>query len=352
MNVLVFLLITAITASNTEYYIKSNYTGDPGIRPITDSSQPINVNVGLGLVSLQIVDMIESFVQFSVWLRTSWTDTYTFTGMTQISWSTNPIDRKVWIPDIYEYNSLDYNPEYHADVYHYQTGSMFLSKPMIIRTRTNFDLVDFPFDTQTVKLAFGGWSLSGNLQNLELMTTSHEIVGDLSHPEWSIRSITSERVVVYYSCCPDEGWPQIQYTIVMKRKSAWYIGYYYVPMVMMQLVALCSYGLRYEIGERMGISMSTFLASIAIQIFAARVMPVTTQTTGISKFFYLCISFHLLHIFLNVVVMWWMSRPIQNPDHPKPYVKKCYKGTCDGWIGVITSGLFFVCSLGVLLSKS
>ena len=115
-----------------------------------------NLELGLAIRSLNNIDQVEGTITSNIWLRHWWNDNNLIWdpdewNITKLAFYTNPeIDRSVWTPDMYIYNTaekpmeqLDYS---YAMVY--SNGDVLWSRPGMLKSSCVFDLEHFPFDQQ------------------------------------------------------------------------------------------------------------------------------------------------------------------------------------------------------------
>ena len=70
------------------------------------------------------------------------------------------------------------------------------------------------------------------------------------HGEWTLLSATGIRNEVYYSCCPDVYYPDVTFSISIKRRPLFYLFHLLFPCVMITIVGLFSFILPVESGEK------------------------------------------------------------------------------------------------------
>lgn len=123
----------------------------------------------------------------------------------------------------------------------YSNGTLFWSRPGEISSVCQlFGLQNFPYDSISCKMRFGGWSLGASHQNLsfyEPAAIDTTQVRDTTFQEYRVLSSSVERGVDVFSCCPDEaGWPYVEFEIALARASKHYdIKIVYINMLLTYL---------------------------------------------------------------------------------------------------------------------
>ena len=82
----------------------------------------------------------------------------------------------------------------------------------------------------------------------------------------------AKRVVVTYLCCP-EPYPEVHYTMVFKRHSAYYVYFTVLPCVMLAVLSLLVFYLPPDCGEKLTLSITNLLALVVFQQIIAENMP-------------------------------------------------------------------------------
>ena len=142
------------------------------------------------------------------------------------------------------------------------SGQAYWSRPGVLKALCNFHgLNNFPFDTLTCSLEFGGWALGGDVQDLMPMKFDGGISwsgnGEVSETQgvafqdYTIERIHVERKVLYYSG-GSTPWPELLYTLRIQRAGPFYISKLVVPQIAMACLSVVTYWLNPCVGERLG----------------------------------------------------------------------------------------------------
>ena len=82
------------------------------------------------------------------------------------------------------------------------------------------------------------------------------------HNEWDVVSMKADRNVLFYQCCPDP-YPDITFSLEIKRKPLFYIMSILFPCILTASVAALGFALPPESGEKVSLEI-TVLLSLAV----------------------------------------------------------------------------------------
>ena len=81
---------------------------------------------------------------------------------------------------------------------------------MVLRSVCQLDVSRFPFDTQTCNLTFGSWAYTGHELNLSEAAEAVDLRSYITHGEWHLASLTSQRIEPVFSGVP---YPQVWWRV-------------------------------------------------------------------------------------------------------------------------------------------
>ncbi|MEQ2178156.1 Neuronal acetylcholine receptor subunit alpha-7, partial [Goodea atripinnis] len=160
----------------------------------------------------------------------------------------------------------------------------------IFKSTCYIDVRWFPFDVQRCDLKFGSWTYGG--WSLDLKMVEADITGYIANGEWDlvgkrvafelIRKICSLHILPYlfhhtaaikdccyffcfaevpgrrnerfYECC-DEPYPDITFTVVMRRRTLYYGLNLLIPCVLISTLALLVFLLPADSGEKISLGL-------------------------------------------------------------------------------------------------
>ena len=187
-KILIFSLLSLGNANEEEKelsnYLFENY--DKTTRPIKNYDEPVIVEMGLGVQTLESFNQKEESLALNIWVRSNWNDNNlawgNYSNLTFLSVNTDDI----WTPDIELYNSGDYpeiwtrNSEATLDY----EGNVFLSIPVLLTFSCFLELENFPFDTQTCSMEFGSWKFSKKYLDIRVIDDTPISYENFYHNEW------------------------------------------------------------------------------------------------------------------------------------------------------------------------
>ncbi|ELT97538.1 hypothetical protein CAPTEDRAFT_176086 [Capitella teleta] len=239
------------------------------IRPVLAHNDSLNVKFGLSILGIEDLDETSQVLTLHAWLRMSWMDL-------QLAWSPKdyagvlslrlPIT-EIWSPDIHLYNSLDGDFSYSYDALPvvYSTGMVMWIPQLRLRNRCSMDLSNFPFDTQKCTLRFGSWTYDQSKLNLTAFNEYNNL--DLGvfkeHSEFELVHAQHVRSVRKYDCCP-ELYPDIEFNLELKRRSAYSTHLYLAPAIVVCLLTPFIFILPHGTGDKMMFGVGLILGHILL----------------------------------------------------------------------------------------
>ncbi|WAQ98008.1 ACHA9-like protein [Mya arenaria] len=164
----------------------------------------------------------------------------------------------VWTPDVTLYDSaaeevmFPGGEDYRA--YVSSSGDVTYNFPTVTKSICRVNVKYFPFDTQECSLQFG--DLDTYIENTE----------------WSVLRIPVERHELFYNCCP-EPYPDVTFTIVMKRRPAFYLLTMMFPCILTSCVAALAFLLPVESGEKVSLEITVLLSLAVFLLLVSESLP-------------------------------------------------------------------------------
>lgn len=132
--------------------------------------------------------------------------------------------------------------------------------------------------------------------------------GDLSdfveNVEWECHGMPAVKNVIMYGCCSDP-YPDITYTLLLKRRSSFYIFNLLLPCFLISFLAPLGFYLPADSGEKVSLGVTVLLALTVFQMMVAESMPPSESVpligefTVISSFWLMLISVYFLLLSLS-----------------------------------------------------
>ncbi|XP_072039498.1 neuronal acetylcholine receptor subunit alpha-10-like [Amphiura filiformis] len=295
----------------------SNY-GSTLAPPVLNSSTQIEVVIRLGIS--RVIELNEKMqtLTLSVEIGMEWHDeflTWDTSEYPNISVLSIPSSR-IWRPDIHLFANVDRNFVNFKDVgvFLYPTGTVDWLTPNVLQISCVIDARLFPFDTQLCPLRFGSWSY--NLQQLNLIALRSYRSGlyFVENGIWELDDdVVIERKVVDYNN-PLGLFPEVIYTVVLKRRPGFYIITLIVPCITLSVLNLLAFILPTASGEKVSLGITNLLALVLFQqVIGSLLPPSSTNIPFISYYFGPMIMISSLSIASGVLVA-----ALYNQDKAKP----------------------------------
>ncbi|GFN91884.1 neuronal acetylcholine receptor subunit alpha-7 [Plakobranchus ocellatus] len=253
------------------------YEGRLG-RPVVQASDMVMVNFSLSLIQILDVDEKNQVLKTNIWYHYKWRDIFLqwtpekHENITSIRVPSN----KIWLPDILLYNFADDRLKEQRDalvVVEY-TGDLLWMPQAILNSSCAFDILFFPFDEQTCSLKFGSWTYDGNALNMDFVGgLEHMDMSDyVQSNEWDVVENVGVRNVKYYTCCP-EPYPDMTFTLRLKRKVAFYTFILILPCGLLSLLTMVIFWVPPESPAKLQLGMNIFLAFFVLLLLLADYTP-------------------------------------------------------------------------------
>ncbi|ELT95904.1 hypothetical protein CAPTEDRAFT_137949, partial [Capitella teleta] len=254
-------------------------------RPRIDSSHVVNVLVRFSLQQIYDLDEKRQILTISGWLTAEWTDEYlvwdpqTYGNMTSIVLS----PRKIWTPKMAIGNTAtkmfqDWKhfliTVRHNGQCRWQPGGNFAFTCAL-------DMNYYPFDEQSCTMELETWHYTADMVNL---TNSMGVFGMetyLKHGEWAIEATEVKRKFRVYSYYESEAFPEVFFTIRMRRKYTFYFMYIMLPCIMLSFVLLLMFLLPAESGEKISLGVSILVSFSVFLLIVAEKVPDTSDAVPI-----------------------------------------------------------------------
>ncbi|KAK6485909.1 neuronal acetylcholine receptor subunit alpha-10 [Huso huso] len=264
----------------------TNYTS--ALRPVEDTDKVMNVTLQITLS--QIIDMDErnQILTAYLWIRQVWFDAY-------LSWNKDDYDgldtiripsSYVWRPDIVLYNNADdqFTGSMETNVVIRHDGQIMWDSPAITKSSCKVDVSFFPFDSQQCRMTFGSWTYNGNQIDIVNALDSGDLTDFVENVEWEVLGMPSKKNVILYGCCSDP-YPDITYTLLLKRRASFYIFNLLLPCVMISFLAPLGFYLPADSGEKVSLGVTVLLALTVFQLLVAESMPPSENVPLIGKYY-------------------------------------------------------------------
>lgn len=131
----------------------------------------------------------------------------------------------------------------------HHTGKNVWLAPVTFKSKCRIDIKYFPFDTQYCKMKFGSWTYDGFRVDIINESDSADLDSYTESAEWDLVGVPAKRSVLKYFCC-EEPFPDVTFSIIIRRRSLFYMMNLILPLVIITVLINVSFVLPAESGER------------------------------------------------------------------------------------------------------
>ncbi|XP_072291707.1 neuronal acetylcholine receptor subunit alpha-7 isoform X2 [Eucyclogobius newberryi] len=251
------------------------------------------------------VDEKNQVLTTNIWLQLYWTDFYLqwnvsdYPGVTNVRFP----DNQIWRPDILLYNSADerFDASFHTKILVNSSGYCQYLPPGIFKSTCYIDVRWFPFDVQRCDLKFGSWTYGG--WSLDLQMINADTTGYIANGEWDLVEVPGRRNERFYDCCK-EPYPDVTFTVVMRRRTLYYGLNLLIPCVLISTLALLVFLLPADSGEKISLGITVLLSLTVFMLLVAEIMPATSDSVPlIAQYFATTMVIVGLSVIATVLVL-------------------------------------------------
>uniref|UniRef100_A0A8C9SDM7 Cholinergic receptor nicotinic alpha 9 subunit n=1 Tax=Scleropages formosus TaxID=113540 RepID=A0A8C9SDM7_SCLFO len=284
--------------------LMENYSS--ALRPVEDTDRALNVTLQITLSQIKDMDERNQVLIAYLWIRQTWHDTY-------LKWDKEAYDgleviripsSLVWRPDIVLYNKADddFSGPVDTNVVLRYNGEITWDSPAITKSSCVVDVSYFPFDSQQCNLTFGSWTYNGNQVDITMGMDSGDLSDFVENVEWECLGMPAVKNVIMYGCCSDP-YPDITYTVLLKRRSSFYIFNLLLPCVMISFLAPLGFYLPADSGEKVSLGVTVLLALTVFQLMVAESMPPSESVPLIGKYYIATMTMITASTALTIFIM-------------------------------------------------
>uniref|UniRef100_A0A3Q3XEF7 Cholinergic receptor, nicotinic, alpha 7 (neuronal) n=1 Tax=Mola mola TaxID=94237 RepID=A0A3Q3XEF7_MOLML len=237
---------------------------NPLERPVSNDFHSLTVHFSFSLLQIMDVDEKNQVLTTNIWLQLYWTDFYLqwnmsdYPGVTSVRFP----DNRIWRPDVLLYNSADerFDASFHTNILVKSSGyCQYLP----------------PGNTDRCELKFGSWTHGG--WSLDLQMIQADVTGYIANGEWDLVEVPGRRNERFYECCR-EPYPDVTFTVVMRRRTLYYGLNLLIPCVLISTLALLVFLLPADSGEKISLGITVLLSLTVFMLLVAEIMPATSDS--------------------------------------------------------------------------
>eukprot|EP00066_Takifugu_rubripes_P005962 XP_003970415.1 PREDICTED: neuronal acetylcholine receptor subunit alpha-9-II [Takifugu rubripes] len=307
---LVMLLPEVVHSAEGRYAQKllndlmENYSS--ALRPVGDTDSALNVTLQITLSQIKDMDERNQVLIAYLWIRQRWNDAY-------LKWNKEDYDglevihipsNLVWRPDLVLYNKADddFSGPMDTNVKLRYNGEITWDAPAITKSSCVVDVSYFPFDSQECNLTFGSWTYNGNQVDIIMGMDSGDLSDFVENVEWECRGMPATKNVIMYGCCSDP-YPDITYTVLLQRRSSFYIFNLLLPCFLISFLAPLGFYLPADSGEKVSLGVTVLLALTVFQLMVAESMPPSESVPLIGKYYIATMTMVTASTSLTIFIM-------------------------------------------------
>ncbi|XP_038239471.1 neuronal acetylcholine receptor subunit beta-2 isoform X2 [Dermochelys coriacea] len=246
------------------------------IRPATNGSELVTVQLMVSLAQLISVHEREQIMTTNVWLTQEWEDY-------RLTWKPGDFDnmrkvrlpsKHIWLPDVILYNNADgmYEVSFYSNAVVSYDGSIFWLPPAIYKSACKIEVKHFPFDQQNCTMKFRSWTYDRTEIDLVLKSDVASLDDFTPSGEWDIIALPGRR-----NENPDDStYVDITYDFIIRRKPLFYTINLIIPCILITSLAILVFYLPSDCGEKMTLCISVLLALTVFLLLISKIVPPTS----------------------------------------------------------------------------
>ncbi|NWZ72935.1 ACH10 protein, partial [Acrocephalus arundinaceus] len=181
-------------------------------------------------------------------------------------------------------------------------GHIMWDSPAITKSSCKVDVSYFPFDGQRCRLTFGSWTHNGNQIDLRNQLDTADLTDFVENVEWEVLGMPAARNVITYGCC-SEPYPDVTYTLLLRRRASFYVFNLLLPCIMVSFLAPLGFYLPADSGEKVSLGVTVLLALTVFQLLVAESMPPSESVPLIGKYYIATMTMITASTALTIFIM-------------------------------------------------
>ncbi|OWF37794.1 neuronal acetylcholine receptor subunit alpha-3-like [Mizuhopecten yessoensis] len=244
------------------------------VPPYKNLNQSIIVLVAFFLKGINQLDEVEEKLATTAYLELAWNDAF-------LSWNKKDFhdisyfyvpQNAVWKPDISLQNGFTKLKELGDDVILVKVsyrGRIYWKPFEVFETKCDIDITNFPFDHQNCKLIFRMWT--SQPQDVKFALKNPALNTQLYEPN-GVWELTSTKIELTYG--------DVVVSLILHRRPEFYLLTLICPIILLSVLAIFTFVIPVNSGEKMGYSMTVHLAFAVFLTIVSTSLPVNSRTTA------------------------------------------------------------------------
>ncbi|ESO95044.1 hypothetical protein LOTGIDRAFT_160806 [Lottia gigantea] len=245
---------------------------DPFITPVHNSSSRIQLMVVYGLISITGLNAQEQTLQTLSYLQVAWQDNlFRWNSDGNINDYFNVPSKLIWTPPIIVANAVEDTlaenmingvSKISSD------GEIYVAPLLRSKTTCRVDISRFPFDTQICEIRLGSTS-----SEVQICALSDDLTIFEPSNEWELLNLTSKPISLYEQ---EKRGGFVRF--VLRRRWFFYLIKSVIPSYALSFINAFVFLLPAESGERMTMSISSFLSYAVYVTYIHESLPSNSDT--------------------------------------------------------------------------
>ncbi len=308
--------------AETKLYNKLLSSYNKRVRPVLNTEESVHINISIVLANVLDIDEKHQSLTTLLWIYSEWVDPLLAWNETEFPGTKFLVIQadEIWTADLMVYNALGNTvpvaTEYLGraeNVQVFPTGKVLHWFPVLLKSYCPMSIELFPFDVHHCPITLSPWVCSNYqiklspTQNVAVLGTSQ---WDVSK-NWIVKNFTGTKSLINYEEIGGsiDGCDQMDFTIVLKRKSTFYVFNLLVPCYLISIIACLCYAIPLHGGERINLLLTTFLAIMVFVLVVLEIVPEESASLPLfSQFLLLVMMLNMLQLLYCTFVLGFNSR--------------------------------------------
>ncbi|CAH1801850.1 unnamed protein product [Owenia fusiformis] len=258
---------------------------DTNAIPRINPSDTVDVTLRFSVKQIDALREKDQLLTITGWVETYWWDEFLqwdpseYGGVEEIYL----LPQTIWLPRWALFSSpgevfqTDHYRNFQVSVYY--DGWAYWDPGGDFSTICPVNIKYYPFDEQVCTFVFSNWAYTGLKVNLTYSTPNIDLEVFSKSGEWDVTETTGSRLDRYYSDYPDLPYPEVHYSMMLKRKPLFYAINVVLPVMLIASLTLLVFWLPSDSGEKMSMGLTILLSFSVFLLLIVENIPKTSEST-------------------------------------------------------------------------
>jgi hypothetical protein len=252
------------------------------------ASEPTEVGVGVFFINLLSIDDVNETFTIDGILTLNWKDPRL--SKNSLGFSANKCDpsvSEIWSPALQALNRYEATFIRGAVLDINNDGDVVYKQRYKVELYNEFDLKNFPFDQQLLKLALASFSKGGAIK-LNYNKDNTNVGANFKRQDWEVGGLKVSLVSDDVKSANQQV-PRIDFSFIAKRNSSYYVWNIILPLSLIVLMAWCVFWIDpSQMGPQIGLSTGAVFTLVAYRFTINALLPKISYLTRMDAFLILC----------------------------------------------------------------